>query len=265
MSKRKIKSNDVEDAVILEKASSGYDNIEPINESIKEANDSDKDNNEKKENIIDFPDTGETDRALNPVKEQLFILNRTFISYSELTKLKFILKVIEKYPSRNKDYAKRIKVENIPGSNWQNRKRVIATDGYRIHYAEIDFNFDLPCGEYLPYTINKDIAIKKLDDKDSKFPNWKEYEKIQYNKASMPIDLRNTGLGRDTMKTLSLTKLFHRIIKKLSRLINIKYLDDLIKDKYEIFINSDKKAPLKFKLVNSRPLIAYIAPIDMEE
>jgi hypothetical protein len=255
MAKRKIVSNNVEDAVVLKKASSGYDNITPIANEIIEV----KDNGEKKLNIIDFLKDGERN-DLGKVK--IIIENKGF-DKDDFKRLIFIMRALN-FNDLKREYTKIVRIER--DSN--NYTIAVSTDGYRIHYAQL--NATIPEGNYY---INKE-KINKIDsmtltyvpkDVFDNFPNWRKLTDIDQKESSIEVDFKRSGLTRDIGACGKITRRLYTILMKINKLINIRFLDDLEKESHYIYYDKEKNdKPVKFKLNSNKELAAYIMPMETE-
>jgi hypothetical protein len=255
MAKRKITSNNIEDAVVLKKASSGYDNITQINDEIVEV----KDNNEKKCNVIDFPKDGakeDLDKIKIVVEEKRF-------DKDDYKRLKFIMKALN-FNDLKREYTKIVKIER----NSDDYTIAISTDGYRIHYAQL--NIKIPEGNYY---INKEkngntnsiVLTYVPKDKFDKFPNWRKIADIDQKESSVEVNFRSTGLNKDIDACAKMTRSLYAILKKIDKLINLRFLDDLEKESHYIYYDKEKNSgPVKFNLNSNKELAAYIMPMEPE-
>lgn len=85
--------------------------------------------------------------------------------YPKIASILFVCKAISKDETR---FAlNHIKVEE---------ERIIATDGRRLHIADIECDFDfLEPGHYLVEKINKkSVTLLRNNDEDIKYPNWEQ-------------------------------------------------------------------------------------------
>jgi hypothetical protein len=144
--------------------------------------------------------------------------------------------------------------------------RIFATDGKRIHIAELEC--ELPPGNY-HFRANSTEAVLKgpIDkDDDAKFPNYRriifKHQKFLYN-----LDFDKTGLGKDLKKTFNMTRKVGYLIHRSNILINLRFLDDLIKLRWSIYTDADEisKAVI-FKASGQKELLAVLMPlVDWDE
>jgi hypothetical protein len=147
----------------------------------------------------------------------------------------------------------------------ENKKIIIATDGQRMHMAQI--NVDLLPGDY-NVRFDKDCIalIGPMEIVDFVYPTWRKILPSDVVKK-VDINFRNTGLSKRKISELThMSMRMYSLIKETNKIINLCYLDDLTKDNiWSVCINEDmKNSPVLFKHSINQDMIALIMPIDPE-
>jgi hypothetical protein len=252
---RKIRSKDVEDAVVLKKASSGYDDIGNEEEAEAVENGGGKENKgEKKGNVIDFPKDGSEDK---PEGSFEIILNKQR-DEEDFKRFEFVMRALDFKDGRL--FKRMVRIER----DGNGKPIAVGTDGRRLHYAEVEN--DIPIGNFYPDKIQKsgNIILRRAPDDNEKFPDWRRTIDAEFEKVDAEINLDGAGLSKDRNKTAKITTALHAILKAALKLINIGYLNDLEKGVHEIFIEKRKNGPVKFKLNSQKEISAYIMPMALE-
>jgi hypothetical protein len=139
----------------------------------------------------------------------------------------------------------------------KNGCRLIATDGKRLHIAEI--NLKIKTGDYKPQ-IRRDVITMGPALKGIKFPDWQR-EIPEKARKRVTIDLSQAGSGNDkAANSGKLTLALHSCLTKAGEIINLRYLDDLPKKEWAVCKEQGK--PLLFKQQNTkRETLAVIVPM----
>jgi len=140
--------------------------------------------------------------------------------------------------------------------------RLIASDGLRMHYAEITKK--IVSGNYKPHVTKDFIYLGKPVEK-IKFPQWAKVIPLNTEQKTV-INLKDTGLRKDRKENERLSLAFNDFLNKTGEPINIRYLEDLTKREWVVFSQSGKKKAivLKEKSGNNGRLnepLAVILPI----
>jgi DNA polymerase III sliding clamp (beta) subunit (PCNA family) len=136
----------------------------------------------------------------------------------------FVAKAVSKDITR--DNLSVIHVEEI-----DNGSRLVATDGVRLHIAEIATK--IKAGNYKPL-ISKDAIGFTEADTDITFPNW---PRVIPERPMMrgTISLENTGFGKNVTQTEQMAAAFTALIKQTGESVNLRFLDDLPKTEWQVF------------------------------
>jgi hypothetical protein len=141
--------------------------------------------------------------------------------------------------NKKKPYTTVIHVEQtIMGS------RLVATDGKRLHVAEIKTR--IKNGNYRPVITKDSISFGKPVT-GLFYPNWNSV--IPENpRKRLTIDLEKTGMGKDRKLTAFLSEAYSVFTKKTGEIVNLGYLEDLTKTTWTVY-----KEPGKFKPILLKP------------
>jgi hypothetical protein len=148
----------------------------------------------------------------------------------------FVAKAVSKDENRN--YLRVIHIEEL-----ENGSRLVATDGVRLHTAEIAAK--IKGGDYKPL-VNKDmVGFAGLDDEVT-FPNWM---RVIPEKPPMlgTISLENAGIGKDIAQTEQMSNALTAIIKQTGKSVNLRFLEDLPKRQWRVYSESGESRPLMLK------------------
>jgi hypothetical protein len=164
-----------------------------------------------------------------------FVINRSE-SPVDFDRIAFVLKARSKDEKR--EYLTVLHVEQTSTGS-----RLIATDGLRLHFAEIERKIE--SGEYKP-AVHKDCIRLGDPVKDIQFPNYARIIPENTIKRGV-IDLTDTGMGKDRNQTERLSWVFNSFVKKTGDLINLRYLEDLTKKKWLVYCQSEKHKAIVLK------------------
>jgi hypothetical protein len=138
--------------------------------------------------------------------------------------------------------------------------RIIATEGKRLHLAELEY--ELPPGDYEFRTDSQEAVLKGPIGYEIQYPNYQgiifKNQKYLYN-----LDFGNTGLGKNASKNLEMTRHIGRLVRRSNILINLRYLDDLVKLEWSVYVDADKESrAVIFKTKTPKELFAVLMPFD---
>jgi hypothetical protein len=156
----------------------------------------------------------------------------------EFETVAFVLKARQK-ENKEKPYKTVIHVEPIKTGS-----RLVATDGKRLHVAEIKAK--IRSGEYKP-TVTKESISFGEPVKGISYPEWNTVLPEKSRKRCV-IDLGNTSLGKNRRETAALTVAFKHLMVKTGEVINLGYLEDLPKVEWSIY-----KEPGRLKVIVLKP------------
>jgi hypothetical protein len=254
VARKKIKSNDVEKAVALKKASSGYDDIPSVDGlTVVESGVTQENAIEKKENVIDFPSVG-TGGDLEAVE---FIIESKGKDSEDYICLKFVTRALDLSSTRS--FTKIIKIER----DVNDKTIAVCSDGKRIHYSQL--NADIPVGSYSMRKMIKGNAIilRRIPERDlEKYPNWEKVIRMETEVDAGEISIETPSLRKNHIGKL--TCVLYHVLKQTARLINMGFLADLERGIYKILYDKGSKSrPLKFVLNARKEMFAFIQPMDV--
>ena len=157
---------------------------------------------------------------------QIITLSR---NKDEYEKILFILRACDE--SRSPSYTNVLHVERT-----KNGSRLIATDGKRMHVAEIKIK--IKPGEYKP-VITKDAIKLGEPVKNIKYPNWEQVVPKDVDRRGC-INFENTADGETNRALNSFTKMS-------GENVNPKYLSDLTKKSWVIYSQKQRMKALLLK------------------
>ena len=145
----------------------------------------------------------------------------------------------------------------------QTRKgsRLVATDGLRLHVAEISKK--IKSGDYKPH-VTKDFISLGKPIKNINFPIWSKAIPEKTEKRGI-INLVNSGMGNDRQETEKLSIAFNSFVKQTGEPVNLRYLDDLTKSEWDVYCQDGKRKAIVLKeksgKSDSEVPLAVILPI----
>jgi hypothetical protein len=144
---------------------------------------------------------------------------------------------------------------------------LIATDGRRLHLAQI--NHFIPEGYYNIMIKGDTITLQEVIDSDGKF-QYPNYQKVIPGPESLKkicdLNLDKTGITKNVVKTGKMSREFAKIIKQAKKIINLRYLDDLAKIDWELYVEEKReRSALYFKLNSDKKLFALIMPMEDDD
>jgi hypothetical protein len=136
--------------------------------------------------------------------------------------------------------------------------RLVATDGMRLHVAEIAVK--IPGGDYKPL-LTKDTASLGGPVTGIMFPNWKQVIPENTRKRGV-INLEDAGWGKNRNQTEGLSRAFTAFLRQTGELVNLRFLEDLTKKKWSVYCQGEREQAVLLKEEGSRPdIFAVIMPL----
>jgi hypothetical protein len=136
--------------------------------------------------------------------------------------------------------------------------RLVATDGKRLHLAEIERKID--GGDYIP-VMTKDVIGFSALESEVTFPNWQRVVPENLTKKGS-IDLENTGFGKDEKLTENLALAVSTLTRQTGETINLRYLEDLPKKSWEIYSQKARGKALMFRQKGAeKSVFALLMPL----
>ena len=118
--------------------------------------------------------------------------------------------------------------------------RLVCTDGRRLHVAEIESK--IPAGEYKP-EVTKQTVFLRESTAGLAFPNWRKVVPTNaLEKGS--INFSGSGLGQKQSQCAQMSIAFHEFMAKTGEVVNLKYLDDLVKNEWRFYSQEEKHKAL---------------------
>jgi hypothetical protein len=109
--------------------------------------------------------------------------------------------------------------------------RIIASDGIRLHAAEISKR--IKSGNYKPLVSKDAIALGEAE-KEINYPEWLKVIPKNAEKLGV-IDLEKSGLGKVREETAKFSIAFNSFVKQTGETINLLYLEDLPKKEWTVY------------------------------
>jgi len=164
-----------------------------------------------------------------------FRLSRVFYP-NDFERMLFVIKAYIK--NNNNSFKNVLHVEQS-----RTGSRLVATDGLRLHYAEISRK--IKSGNYKPI-VTKDFIYFGLPIENIKFPEWSKIIPEETKQKGV-INLEETGLKKDRKLNERLSLAFNDFIQNTGEPINLRYLEDLTKRKWSIHCQNGKKKAFYLK------------------
>jgi hypothetical protein len=180
----------------------------------------------------------------------MYEIKNTPANRDEFDRVQFVCKA--RSNNRKQPYTAVLHIEGTAKGS-----RLIATDGKRIHVAEITAK--IKSGNYKPVVTKDTISFGK-PVAGITFPDWTKVLPEKARKRGT-IDLGDTGLGKDRRLTAGLTAVLKSFMVKTGEVINLGYLEDLPKTEWDIYKQPGKPILLKQQNTN-RDTFAVIVPIN---
>lgn len=147
----------------------------------------------------------------------------------------------------------------------QTRKgsRLIASDGLRLHVAEISKK--IKSGNFKArVSATKEIITLGKPIKGIKFPLWSKAIP-EKTKIRGVINLVNSGLGKDRKESENLSLAYKSLVKMTGETINLCFINDLTKNEWEVFCQDTKRKAIVLREKSITPdakvPLAVILPI----
>jgi len=147
----------------------------------------------------------------------------------EYEKILFVLRAYETHGHR--EFAKILRVERM-----KNGSRLIATDGRRLHVAEI--RAKIKPGDYKPLATKDEVRLGE-PIQNAQFPDW---ERVVPNDAELKGCFHPVSFGRRDAKRMG--DAFERLSREK---VNPKYLADLTKKPWMVYRRKEKGKALLLK------------------
>ena len=147
----------------------------------------------------------------------------------EFEKILFVLRACETHGHR--EFAKVLRVERVG-----NGSRLIATDGRRLHVAEI--RSGIKPGDYKPLATKDEVRLGE-PIRDTQFPDW---ERVVPDDAELKGCFHPVSFGRRDAKRMG--DAFERLSGEK---VNPKYLADLTKKPWMVYRRKEKGKALLLK------------------
>jgi hypothetical protein len=126
--------------------------------------------------------------------------------------------------------------------------RLIATDGHRLHIAEISKK--IKSGNYKPHVL-KDVITLSDPVEGIKYPAWAKAIPETTVKRGV-INLEKTGLGKDQNETEKLSIAFNAFVRQTGEAVNIRHIGDLTKCEWAVYSQNEKHKAIVLKQKNGR-------------
>ncbi|GHV71811.1 hypothetical protein AGMMS49928_25440 [Spirochaetia bacterium] len=174
---------------------------------------------------------------------------------ADFEKMSFVLKA--RLADAKKEFLTVLHVEQTKTGS-----RLIACDGLRLHFAEI--NRKIKGGDYKPVVTKDRISLGEPVE-GIVFPNWVKVIPENTEKRAV-IDLADTGMGKNRDQTERLSWVFHSFANQTGELINLRFLEDLIKTKWLVYCQSQKNKAMVLKEEGAEnSVFAVIIPLPEAE
>jgi len=193
-----------------------------------------------------------------PVEKELFTFQLSRLENpDDFERMLFVVKACARnggFPFKNVIHIERTRT----GS------RLVATDGLRLHVAEISKK--VKSGEYKPLIAKDTITLGKPLT-GVKFPAWAKAIPENTEMRGV-INLANSGMGKDRKETEKLSLAFNSFVKQTGEPVNLRYLEDLTKREWAVYCQDGKRKAIVLKEKNgsaespgTRGPLAVILPI----
>jgi hypothetical protein len=243
MKKRKVKERELEGKMVAGGEAIAYDAITHKRISLKTGKEVEPNN------IVKFPEKP------NPATE--FQIPYEIKTRDDFERLVFVSKAISKDKKETRPFKKLIHVEMV-----DDKKMAIATDGTRLHAAQI--YLDLIPGDYTITIVKKRITLRCPIESGDTYPNWKRV--IPENKSEKTVvDFTGIRLSRDRTILERMSQRMYKLIKKTGKLINLYFLNDLTDHAWVVYTGDDtKNSPIVFSKQLEKEIFALIMPLELE-
>ena len=169
----------------------------------------------------------------------------------EFEKILFVLKACNKYSDTA--YTNVLHIEKA-----DNGSKLVATDGKRMHVAEIETR--IKPGDYKPL-VTRDAIKLGIPLNDVHFPNWEKVVPRVTAKCGI-INLENTTIGKAQNTSREKSRVYDSFVKQTGERVNPNYLEDLTKKQWVIYRQSEKQKPILLKEDGAKmPIYAVVVPL----
>ena len=138
--------------------------------------------------------------------------------------------------------------------------RLVATDGRRLHVAQIKQRIDP--GEYEVVETKQSIILRGPLP-DLQFPNWKRVVPEASEERTV-IDLSTSGICKNPAKTANFSIEYARLVKETGEVLNIKFIEDLPKAEWHVYAQNEKNRSVMLKNgLEGDEVFAVIMPLNI--
>jgi hypothetical protein len=160
---------------------------------------------------------------------------------NDFEKMCFVIKACEK--KSDSSFRSVLHVEQS-----RTGSRLIATDGHRLHVAEISKK--IKSGNYKPHVAKNVISLGKPLE-NIKFPAWVNAIPENVEKRGV-ISLTHSGMGSDKKETEKLSIAFNSLASQTGESVNLRYLDDLTKHEWTVYCQNGKHKVIVLREKNGK-------------
>jgi hypothetical protein len=154
----------------------------------------------------------------------------------EFERILFVLKACNKQSERA--FTTVLHVEQT-----RTGSRLVATDGARMHVAEIGTK--IRSGNYKPL-VTRDAIRLGAPVGDIQFPSWTKAVPARARKRGV-INLETTGVGKSRSTSMAMTRAYNSFVRQSGEKVNPHFLEDLPKRQWSIYCQNEKRKPLVLK------------------
>jgi hypothetical protein len=169
----------------------------------------------------------------------------------EFERALFVLKACNKQSGR--EFTTVLHVEQT-----RNGSRLVATDGIRLHVAEIGAK--IRSGNYKP-VVTQDAIRLGAPVADIQFPLWAKVVPAHATRKGV-VNLESTGIGKARSASMAMARAYNSFVRQSGEKINLHFLEDLPKRQWVIYCQNEKRKPLVLKEDGAaRETYAVIMPL----
>jgi hypothetical protein len=155
---------------------------------------------------------------------------------NEFERVLFVLKACNKQSERA--FTTVLHVEQT-----RNGSRLVATDGIRLHVAEIATK--IKSGNYKP-AVSKDAIRLGLPVGDVQFPVWTKVVPAHAERKGV-VNLEAAGMGKARSTSMAMARAYNSFVRQSGEKVNPHFLEDLPKRQWVIYCQKEKRRPLVLK------------------
>jgi hypothetical protein len=186
-----------------------------------------------------------------------YILNKRTVNSDDFDRFRFIM------TGTFKDTIHpRYEMENIHVETINDKRFIVSTDGHRLYGAEI--YYDINDGNYSVEIAHKNCIVL-IRCADYNFPNWKKIFTIEDLTEIGVIDLERTGLTKKISLNLKASSEFEYFVRKTEKLVNIRFLDDLVKTEWKFYESKKGEHITLIPVDNKKEMFAVIMPVGKKD